>query len=359
MKYDYVIVGAGLFGCVFAHEMRKRGKSVVVIEKRDHIGGNCYTEERSGIHVHKYGAHIFHTKSKRIWDYINQFATFNNYVHKVVVNVNGLIYSFPVNLMTMYQIWPGDVKTPADARRIMNKQRAKIDNPANFEEYMLSQVGHAIYALFFKEYTKKQWRRDPKEVPASVGSRMPVRFTFDDRYFGNDYQGIPIGGYTQIFEKMLDGVEVHTKCDFFSDQQVLTRLGKKLVFSGCIDELHGYKFGHLDYRTLKFDHITTSGDYQGTAVVNHTRENVQYTRVTEHKHFEGGNHDLTVVSMEYPVEYQPGRIPYYPINDEKNTQLYERYREITGDVILGGRLGAYRYYDMDQVVAQALRVSNG
>lgn len=357
MKYDYIIIGAGPFGCTFAYEMHKQNKKVLIIEKRSHIGGNCYTEEKHNIHVHKYGAHIFHTKSKKIWDYINQFATFNNYVHRVMINYGNKIYSFPINLMTLHQLWP-EITNPVEAKKKLESVRIKINNPSNFEEWFLSQVGQEIYEKFFLGYTKKQWMRDPKHIPVSIGKRIPIRLTFDNRYFGDDYQGIPIGGYTQIFQKMLDGIEVKTNCDFFKDKKTLIRLSKKLIYTGRIDELFNYKHGYLEYRALKFTQQTVKGDHQGTAVVNYTDSSIAHTRVTEHKHFEFNGQPNSIVTTEYPDIYDPTKTPYYPINNDKNNKLFQKYlAELNSNMQIGGRLGTYKYYNMDQVIAQALQAT--
>jgi UDP-galactopyranose mutase len=355
MKYDYVIVGAGIFGCVLAHELNKQGKKILVVEKRSHIGGNCYTFKMGCYHVHKYGAHIFHTKSKKIWDYMNQFCDFNNYTHKVIVNNNNRLFTLPINIMTLYQLWPW-VISPKKARQALSEKAVKIDNPQNFEEWVLSQVGEEIYTLFFEGYTRKHWRRNPKEVPVNVAKRLPIRFNFDDRYFGDDYQGIPFCGYTPIFRKMLNGVEVKLDCDFFDDEKALRRLGRKLVFSGRIDELCGYRHGPLDYLSLDFESAMPGYEFLGNSVVNFTSKNIEFTRIIEHAGFYNCTPSNNLITREYPVAYDPKRsIPYYPINDDKNNALYQKYRnEVGSDVILGGRLASFKYYNMDQVVGQAL-----
>lgn len=358
MKYDYLIVGAGPFGCTFAHEKTKQGYKVLVIDKRDHIGGNCYTERIHKIDVHKYGAHIFHTKSKKIWNYVNQFATFNNYIHKVMVHDGKRIYSFPINLLTLHQLWGDKVTTPTEAKNHLDLVKINIPNPSNFSEWVLSQVGPEIYNKFYYGYTKKQWRREPKDVPINIAKRLPIRLNYDDRYFGNDYQGIPEQGYTDIFRKMLDGSEIQLNHDFFSDRATFNRIAKKIVFTGRIDEYYEYKHGPLDYRSLYFAHRLTNGDHQGNSVINYTNLKVKYTRVIEHKHFNCRNDHKTIVSYEYPTEYTIDKEPYYPVCDQENMDLYDKYRNEGDDTIFGGRLGTFKYYDMDQVIAQALSMAS-
>lgn len=355
MIYDYLIVGTGLFGSIFAYEANKKNKKVIVLEKRDHIGGNCYTEKINDIHVHKYGPHIFHTNNKKIWDYINQFVEFNNFTYRPKVNYNNKIYSFPINLFTLYQLW--GVSTPQQAREKLEQVKIKNDDPKNLEEWILSQVGVEIYEKFIKGYTSKQWNRDPKDLPASIIKRLPIRLTFDDNYFNDRYQGIPIGGYTQIFEKMLDGIEVKTSIDFFNDKEHWEQICNKIIYTGKIDELYNYKFGKLEYRSLRFENEVLNDDYQGNAVINYTEKNVPYTRICEHKHFDYHNQNSTVVTKEYPEEYNGKNTPYYPIGDVKNNNLYKMYFDLNkqqNKYILGGRLAEYKYYDMHQIIGSAM-----
>jgi UDP-galactopyranose mutase len=355
IKYDYLIVGSGLFGSVFAHEMTKVGKKCLIIEKRNHIAGNCHTENKDGINVHTYGPHIFHTNDKGIWEWINQFTEFHNYKHTPKVNYKDKIYSFPINLMTLYQIW--GVNTPEEAKQRLEEVRVKNDNPKNLEEWILSQVGHDIYETFIKGYTQKQWNKDPKELPTFIIKRLPIRTNFDDNYFFDKYQGIPVGGYTQIFEKMLEGIEVKTNVDYFENKEYWNSIADKIVFTGKIDEFFDYQFGELEYRTLRFDNKKIElEDYQGCSIVNYTDFNVPYTRITEHKHFENSKSDSTWITIEYPKDYEKGDVPYYPINDEKNNSIYEKYKELTkeSNVIFGGRLSEYKYYDMHQIIGSAL-----
>ena len=355
MIYDYLIVGSGLFGSVFAHEMTKVGKKCLIIEKRSHIAGNCYSENKDGINVHNYGPHIFHTNDKVIWEWINKFTDFHNYKHTPKVNYKDKMYSFPINLMTLHQIW--GVNTPEEAKQKLEEVRIKNDNPKNLEEWILSQVGHDIYETFIKGYTQKQWNKDPKDLPTFIIKRLPIRTNFDDNYFFDKYQGIPVGGYTQIFEKMLDGIEVKTNVDYFENKDYWNSLADKVVFTGKIDEFFDYQFGELEYRTLKFDNKRIEmEDYQGCSIVNYTDFNVPYTRITEHKHFENSKSDVTWITTEYPKDYEKGDVPYYPVNDDKNNSMYEKYKELSkeSNIIFGGRLSEYKYYDMHQVIESAL-----
>ena len=359
--YDYLVVGSGLFGSIFAHEARKTGKSVLVVDKRPHIGGNCYTENREGVDVHTYGPHIFHTSDEKIWKYVNQFATFNHYVNRPKVNYKGKVYSFPINLMTLQQLW--GVTTPEEASCKLEEVRVPCANPRNLEEWILSQVGREVYETFIRGYTMKQWKRDPKDLPSFIIKRLPIRLTYDDNYFDDSYQGIPIGGYTKIFEEMLQGVDVALGEDFFANRQRWESRAKSIVFTGKIDEYFGYSHGELDYRTLSFEHHTQPGDYQGVAVMNYTEAEIPYTRITEHKHFQVQDvHKIknTVWTKEYPAEWNRDAVPYYPINDEKNNAIYSQYKEMAkgeSNVIFGGRLAEYKYYDMHQVVGSALQKS--
>ena len=358
MKYDYLIVGAGLFGSIFAHEATKRGKKVLVIDKRPHIAGNIYTEKIEDIHVHKYGAHIFHTSNKVVWDYINQFAEFNNYINSPVAIYKDEIYNLPFNMNTFSKMW--NIKTPQEAKDEIAKQIStlNITSPKNLEEQALSLVGKDVYEKLVKGYTEKQWGRSCKELPAFIIKRLPLRFTYDNNYFNARYQGIPIGGYTAIIEKMLNGIDVKLNTDYFDFIKQNSDIAEKTVFTGSIDEFFNYKFGNLQYRTVNFEtEILDMENYQGNAVVNYTERDIPYTRIIEHKHFEFGTQPKTVISKEYSMEWKPGIEPYYPVNDEANTSLYEKYKELAENnknIIFGGRLGNYKYYDMDKVIEVAL-----
>ena len=358
-KYDYLIVGAGLFGAVFAHEAKRVGKHCLVIDKRNHRGGNIYCEDIEGIHVHKYGAHIFHTDNKEVWDYVNSFVEFNRYTNSPLAYFDGKLYNLPFNMNTFYQLW--GVKTPAEAKAKIEEQRKEFDHittPANLEEQALKLCGKDIYHRLIKGYTEKQWGRSAKELPAFIIKRLPVRFTFDNNYFNDRYQGIPIGGYTPIVEKMLEKADVLTGTDFFEFRAQNADIADKIIFTGMIDEYFGYRLGALEYRSVRFETETLDCDnYQGNAVVNYTDGEVPYTRVIEHKHFEFGKQEKTVISREYSSEWAVGMEPYYPVNDEKNNALYEQYKKLADEeenVIFGGRLGNYKYYDMDKVIAAAL-----
>lgn len=363
MKYDYLVVGAGLFGAVFAHEAHKAGKKVLVIDKRNHIAGNIYTKEMDGIQVHQYGAHIFHTGSREIWDYMQQFAEFNRYTNSPIARYKDELYNLPFNMNTFSKMW--GITTPREAKQKIEEQirEAGIVNPRNLEEQAISLVGRDIYEKLVKGYTQKQWGRSAKELPAFIIRRLPVRFVYDNNYFNDKYQGIPVGGYTQIVEKMLDGVEVWLDTDYFANKDELCAQAGKIVFTGMIDEYFEYCYGELEYRSLRFEtEELECENYQGNAVVNYTEYEVPYTRIIEHKHFEFGcqSGDLnpkTVITREYPAEWKKGEEPYYPMNDEKNNTLYEKYKKLAQkekNVIFGGRLGMYRYFDMHQVVAEAL-----
>jgi UDP-galactopyranose mutase len=355
--YDYLIVGSGIYGSVFAYEMTKIGKKCLVIEKRKHLGGNCYTEKKDNINIHTYGAHIFHTNDKIIWDWINQFSEFNNYQHRLKVNYNNSIYSFPINLLTLNQIW--GTNTPIEAQKKLESVRVENYDPKNLEEWILSQVGEEIYDIFIKGYTTKQWNRDPKELPSSIIKRLPIRLNFNDNYFFDKYQGIPVDGYTKIFEKIYENIEVRTNVDYFQNREYFDSISKKIVFTGKIDEFFDYKYGELEYRSLIFENeLHNIEDYQGCSVMNYTDSNVLYTRICEHKHFENSKSNVTWITKEYPKNYQKGDIPYYPINDEKNNKIYQKYKDLSKDysnLIFGGRLSEYRYYDMHQVIGSALK----
>lgn len=360
--YDYLIAGSGLYGAVFAREMENAGKRCLVLEKRDHIGGNIYTEEKDGIHVHKYGAHIFHTSDSEIWKYVNKYAEFNHYINSPVAVYKDELYNLPFNMNTFSKLW--GIRTPAEAQAKIAEQirDLHITDPQNLEEQALSLVGRDVYEKLIKGYTEKQWGRDCKDLPAFIIKRLPLRFTYNNNYFNDTYQGIPEGGYTQIIEKLLEGVDVMTETDFFEYRKNHDNY-KKVVFTGMIDEYFGYRLGHLEYRTVRFEtERIEEANYQGNAVVNYTEKEVPYTRIIEHKHFEPELEaeepkDYTIISREYSTEWKPGIEPYYPVNDEKNSKLYTAYKELADkeeNVIFGGRLGQYKYYDMDKVIDAAL-----
>lgn len=357
MKYDYLIVGAGLFGAVCAHELHKRGKSVLVIEKRDHIGGNVYTEDQGGIQVHKYGAHIFHTNDKEIWDYVNSFVEFNRFTNSPLANYKGKLYNLPFNMNTFYQLW--GTKTPAEAAAKIAEQRKEMDGkePANLEEQAISLVGRDIYEALIKGYTEKQWGRKATELPAFIIRRLPVRLTYDNNYFSDRYQGIPIGGYTKLIEAMLAGIEVKVGEDYLTKQDEYKKLADNIIYTGPIDEYFGYCHGRLEYRSLRFEHDHIEIDnYQGNAVINYTEADIPFTRIIEHKHFDAVDTQHTIITREYPAEWKLGDEPYYPVNDDKNMTLFKKYRELAKNenVIFGGRLAEYKYYDMHQVIKSAL-----
>lgn len=357
-KYDYLIVGAGLFGSVFTREAMQKGKKVLVIDKRDHIAGNIYTRETEGINVHVYGAHIFHTSDEKVWEYVNRFARFNNYINCPVARYKNEIYNMPFNMNTFSKMW--GVITPDEAKAEIERQRkeAGIGEPKNLEEQALSLVGRDIYEKLVKGYTEKQWGRRAAELPAFIIKRLPVRFIYDNNYFNDRYQGIPEGGYTQICKKMLEGAEVRLNVDYFANKAELDALADKVLFTGMIDEYYGYRYGELEYRSLRFETETLDCEnYQGNAVVNYTEYEVPYTRIIEHKHFEFGKQPKTVVTREYPATWKKGDEPYYPVNNERNDALYAKYKALAdaeGRVIFGGRLGMYKYYDMDDTIAAAL-----
>ena len=357
-KYDYLIVGAGLFGSVFANEAKKKGKKCLVIDKRNHTGGNIYCEEIEGINVHKYGAHIFHTNNKEVWNYINELVEFNRYTNSPVANYKGELYNLPFNMNTFYSLWK--VKTPDEAMKKIEEQKreANIKEPKNLEEQAISLVGKDIYEKLIKGYTEKQWGKKATELPAFIIKRLPVRFTFDNNYFNDKYQGVPIGGYNKITEKLLEGIDVKLSVDFFKERDELEKLADKIVFTGMIDEFYNYKFGTLEYRSLKFhNEILNEKNYQGNAVINYTEYEIPYTRIIEHKHFEYGNQDKTIITKEYPATWNRGDEPYYPINNEKNNNIYLKYKELADkeeNIIFGGRLAEYKYYDMHNVIESAL-----
>ena len=358
MKYEYLIAGAGLFGAVFAHEMTLRGKKCLVVEKRSHIGGNVYTREQSGIQVHQYGAHIFHTSRKDIWNYVNQFAEFNQYINSPIAVYHDELYNLPFNMNTFSRMW--NVRTPAEAQAKIREQveSLHITEPKNLEEQALSLVGRDVYEKLVKGYTEKQWGRDCKDLPAFIIKRLPVRLTYDNNYFNDRFQGIPIGGYTQIVEQLLKGSDVLLNTDYFSFAKEHPDAAERTLFTGRIDAFYGCRFGALAYRSLRFEtEELPMENYQGNAVVNYTAREVPYTRIIEHKHFEFGTQPTTIITREYPAEWHDGAEPYYPVNDAANNALYERYASLAAKeerVLFGGRLGQYKYYDMDKVIAAAL-----
>ena len=360
--FNYLIVGAGLFGSTVSHMLTKHGKRCLVIDKRSHIGGNIYTESINDINVHKYGAHIFHTNDKHVWEYVNSFVEFNRYTNSPIANYKGKLYNLPFNMNTFYQMW--GVTTPEEAIRKIEQQRkeAGIVEPKNLEEQAISLIGRDIYYTLIKEYTEKQWGRKATELPAFIIKRLPVRFTFDNNYFNDTYQAIPIGGYTKLIEEMLKGIEVQLNTDYFSDRKYFDNIAEKVVYTGEIDNFFGYCYGYLEYRTVSFETEVLKGieNYQGNAVVNYTDAETLYTRIIEHKHFEFGTQPDTVISKEYSKEWKLGDEPYYPVNDDRNSALYNRYKKLADEqnkVIFGGRLAEYKYYDMHQVIASALNLT--
>ena len=362
-KYDYLIVGAGLFGATFAYEMTKAGNKCLVIDRRNHIGGNIYCQNINGINVHKYGAHIFHTNSKKIWEYVNQFTEFNNYINSPIANYKGELYNLPFNMNTFSKLW--GVQTPGQAKEKIELQKRALNGktPTNLEEQAISLVGEDIYQKLVKEYTEKQWGKDCKELPAFIIKRLPVRFTFDNNYFNDKYQGIPIGGYNKIIEKMLEKSDVELGVDYLQNKEKYNKLANKILFTGMIDEFYDYSLGTLEYRTLKFENeiLCDIDNYQGVAVMNFTSKKEDYTRIIEHKHFEFNDCKGTVITKEYPSTWKIGDEAYYPVNDDKNSLLYNKYKELAQqeeNVIFGGRLGQYKYYDMDKIINEALDLAN-
>lgn len=357
-KYDYLIVGAGFFGAISAFELTKKGYTCLVIEKRNHIAGNCYTENVEGINVHKYGAHIFHTNDQEIWDYVNALVEFNRYTNSPVAMNHGKLYNLPFNMNTFYQIW--GVKTPKEAATKIAEQTDKYKDitPKNLEEQALKLVGDDIYKLLIKEYTEKQWGVEATELPAFIIKRLPVRFTFDNNYFNDRFQGIPMGGYTKIFEKLLEGIEVQLETDFFENRAYFENLAENIIYTGPIDKFFNYEAGKLNYRSLRFENETLDMEnFQGNAVVNYTSHEETFTRIIEHKHFEFGTQEKTIITREYPQDWNENLEPYYPVNDEVNNTIYNAYKkkeEALENVIFGGRLAEYKYYDMHQIVGSAL-----
>ena len=362
MIYDYLIVGSGLFGTTMAYLLHQKGYKCLVIDKRSHIGGNVYTESVNGINVHKYGAHIFHTSDRRVWEFVNSLVEFNRYTNSPVANYKGKLYNLPFNMNTFYQMW--GVTTPEEAKEMIEKQRREsgILSPKNLEEQAISLIGKDIYYTLIKDYTEKQWGRKATELPAFIIKRLPVRFTFDNNYFNDKYQGIPEGGYTRMIEKMLDGVEVRLNTDYFGNREYFDSIADRVIYTGEIDRFFDYRFGYLEYRTVSFETELLEGvpNFQGNAVVNYTDADTPYTRIIEHKHFEFGQQPDTVISREYSKEWRPGDEPYYPVNDIRNSDLYARYKALADGqekVIFGGRLAEYKYYDMHQVIASALELA--
>lgn len=360
-KYDFIIVGAGLYGSVFAHEANKLGKKCLVIDKRDHIGGNCFTKKINDINVHYYGAHIFHTSNEKVWNYMSQFCSFNRYINSPIANYKGELYNLPFNMNTFCKLWE-DVHTPAEARARIAEQQLEyvnINEPSNLEEQALKLAGRDIYEKLIKGYSEKQWGMSAKEIPAFVIRRLPFRYVFDNNYFNDPYQGIPIGGYTPIFEKLLKGIEVRLNVDFLAEKEYFMSLADKVVYTGPIDAFYDFCYGNLEFRSLRFDHRLLEGvdNFQGNAVFNYTDAETPYTRIIEHKHFEFKKTTDTVISYEYSIKWKKGVDPYYPINDERNNQLYDKYKQLAEKeerVLFGGRLGEYKYYDMDKIVERAL-----
>ena len=356
--YDYLLVGAGLYSAVFAHLAKEQGKTCLVIEKRSHIGGNIYCEKVADINVHKYGAHIFHTSNRKVWDFVNRFVEFNRYTNSPVANYKGKMYNMPFNMNTFSKMW--SISTPAQAKAIIDSQRSAVTGePKNLEEQAISLVGTDIYQKLVKGYTEKQWGRDCKDLPAFIIKRLPVRYTYDNNYFNDLYQGIPMGGYNVLIEKLFAGCDIQTNVDYLENREYYDSLADKVVFTGPIDAFFGYRLGKLQYRTVRFEtEVVDTDNYQGVAVVNYTDRETPYTRIIEHKHFEFGTQEKTVISREYPSEWMEGMEPYYPVNDERNQNLYEQYRclaaQDAGKVIFGGRLGEYKYYDMDKVIEAAM-----
>ena len=359
-KYDYVLVGSGLYSGVFAYLARQKGKRCLVVEKRDHIGGNIYCQDMEGIHVHKYGAHIFHTSNKKVWEFVNSLAEFNRYTNSPVANYKGEMYNMPFNMNTFSKMW--NISTPQEAKAKIEEQKASVQGePRNLEEQAIGLVGQDIYEKLVKGYTEKQWGRDCKDLPAFIIRRLPVRFTYDNNYFNDLYQGIPIGGYNVIVEKLFEGCDIETGSDYLEKKDYYDAMADKVIYTGMINAYYGYCYGKLEYRSLRFEtEVVDTDNYQGVAVVNYTDRETPYTRIIEHKHFEFGTQPKSVITREYPVTWEEGMEPYYPVNDEKNQSLYRRYEELAAKedkIIFGGRLGEYKYYDMDKVIESAMNMA--
>ncbi|MBE5964228.1 MAG: UDP-galactopyranose mutase [Lachnospira sp.] len=355
-SYDYVIVGAGLFSAVFAYHATKMGKKCLVIERRNHVGGNIYCEKKENINVHKYGAHIFHTSNKKVWNFVNELVEFNRYTNSPIANYKGEIYNMPFNMNTFSKMW--GIRTPKEAKDIIDAQKAEIKGePTNLEEQAISLVGRDIYEKLIKGYTEKQWGRDCKDLPSFIIKRLPVRYTYDNNYFNDSYQGIPIGGYNVLIDKLFEGCDIELNVDFNKNRKKYMELGDKLLYTGTLDEFYDYKYGKLEYRSLRFETETLNeANYQGVAVVNYTDRETPFTRIIEHKHFEYGTGEKTVITREYPVTWQEGMEPYYPVNNEANQELFAKYKELADkeeNVLFGGRLAEYKYYDMDKVIESA------
>lgn len=361
MKYDYLIVGSGLFGSVFAHEMTKKGKKCLIIEKRDTIGGNIYTEKQENINVHKYGAHIFHTSDDDIWNYVNQFIKFNRFTNSPIANYKGELYNLPFNMNTFYKLWK--TKTPQEAYEMIEseKEEYKTEDPQNLEEQAINLVGPTIYEKLIKGYTEKQWGKPCDQLPSFIIKRLPVRFTYDNNYFNDLYQGIPFNGYTELIEKLTDGIDIKLNTNYFDDKQKWDEIADKVLFTGMIDEYYDYCYGELEYRGLNFESETLDIlNYQGNAVINYTEAQIPYTRIIEHKHFENSESDKTIITREYPKTWTKGEEAYYPVNDDKNSQLYAKYKDLADKedkIIFGGRLGMYKYMNMDEVIKEALNLA--
>lgn len=356
-SFDFTVVGAGLFGSVFARCAAEAGQRILLVDRRNHIGGNCYSERVGGIDVHRYGPHIFHTNNASVWEFVNRFARFNHYRHRGIVRHGSRLLSFPINLTTLHQLW--GVTTPAEAEaKLADVREAAAPGVDNLESWIVGQVGRELYETFVRGYTAKQWGRDPRDLPSSIIKRIPVRLTWNDAYFDDAYQGIPVDGYTRLFENLLDhaNITVETGVDYFDNRDALARAARRVIYSGKIDEFFDYRYGELEYRSLRFETIETTGDFQGAAIVNYADADVPFTRIVEHKHFAMQTSDRTVLTYEYPQAYQRGGEAFYPIRDERNTRLYDRYRKLAAatNVLFGGRLGSYQYFDMHQVVAQAI-----
>lgn len=357
---DYLLVGSGLFSCVFASLARQDKKTCLIIEKRNHPFGNCYTENISGINIHKYGPHVFHTNNDKIWSFVNEYGQFSNYINRPKVNYRGNIYSFPINLMTLHQLW--GISTPEEARKKIDSVKINIAEPANLEEWILSQVGEEIYHTFIYGYTKKQWNTEPKNLPSFIIKRLPIRLNFDDNYFFDKYQGIPIGGYTSLLANMTDGIEIVLDTDYFSNQSYWDSQAKTIVYTGPIDRFFDYEFGVLQYRSLRFEHrLLDIEDFQGNAIINYTEESVPFTRIIEHKHFEPAPNPQTLITKEYPQDWSLNKEAFYPINNNDNNSIYDKYKQLTKHTkkfIFGGRLAEYQYYDMHQVIGSAIHKYN-